>query len=1333
MATDVSIRVGVDGEKEFRSALSGINSQIKNLNSEMKTIVTSMNGMDNAEEKVAQQTNVLGRAMDATKQKITTLTAQYDRQKAKLAQLGTELDQLQNAQNKDEKAITRATNAYNQQQKIVNDLGTQLNNATSDMNRMEREMLDLVSSADSMGDALDDAGSQAADFGDVLKANLLSNAISNGIHALGEGLKSAFSMGLGYNSTIETYTTSFEVMTGSAEKAAETVEELARIAAETPFEMPDLANVTQLLMNYGFTADEAIDRMMMLGDISQGSAEKMQSIATAYGQMSSAGKVQLEDIKQMIENGFNPLQEISESTGESMASLYDRISDGTVTVDEITRSMQRATSEGGRYFQSMEKQSETFSGQLSTLQDNINSALGDTFSGITTELSRTVLPKLNSALESIDFSVIGDKIGTAFSWLLQNGDTIVSVIGKVAAGLAGVATVAGTVKLYNIATDLGGVVTAATSGAQALATYTTATKAATVAQAALSAAMSITPLGAVALGLGAVVAGMTVYVNATNDAKTESELMGESLDELTQKSYEYQTAQQGIADRREEQLASSESELVYAQQMIAQLDALTDANGRVTAGEEARAQTLANMINEIIPGAIEWTYQQGEAYANLASNLDTLIQKERLNALIQANQEGYQTAIQNQQSYLDSMVQSAQAVDQLSTELETLRSQIESGNYTEATELQFGEVSRQLSQAQEELTKYKDLYVDSSETIMQQENLMAAAASNDYATMQAAIEQYGGALQTFTGSNQAELAQQAADMQAAYETMLALSQEYPGLITDAQLAEAQSRAEQAKTIAEQAGLEEAQAQAAGMTSGQSDIQSAGEANAQSGAQGANSQTSQFTTAGTNAGAGYVNGIRSKGSDAYSAGAYLGNQAAAGLNSAQQSYSPSRVTMKSGEWFDQGYERGIKKGISPVLQAVTSMATGALDILSHGGNDAETLAVKTSRSLGKLLEKEQSKLNDQLAELDQKERDRQAAEELADYKEKIQKKYDELAEAEISERQKIQDEISRMEEEWRDEQLREQLESQIDALEEFTDAYEDALSEIEDAQESMADKLKDYGELFETVKTETSEYLELGDLEDDIDTINRYGEALQNLQLRGVSDSLMDEILGMDVDDAIAYTDKLLAMTDEQYSEYMTLWQQKQEAAQKIAKQFYASELDALESEFISKIPSELDGVKSEFEDVGVQSVQVLIAGMLSQTGALFAAARSLISDALGQMQDEAGIHSPSRVAANMVGAPLAEGVEMGFLDKIDSAARNIASVMQSRNGIISRMATPAYAGATGGAMTVAPIQVNVPVDMSIDGAVFARKTYTAYVREGNLRGQSAVRSSRNGG
>lgn len=201
-----------------------------------------------------------------------------------------------------------------------------------------------------------------------------------------------------YNASIEQLQTSFETMTGSAEKAAEVVGRLRTMGAETPFETADLAKVTQLLMQYGFTADDALEKMRMLGDIAQGNSQAMESIATGYAQMASAGKVNLQDIKQMINGGFNPLQEISERTGESMASLYDRISKGTMAVEEITESMRYATSEGGKFYQSMEKQSQTLNGQLSTLKDNISSFGGMIFEPISDKLRDALIPDANAIL-----------------------------------------------------------------------------------------------------------------------------------------------------------------------------------------------------------------------------------------------------------------------------------------------------------------------------------------------------------------------------------------------------------------------------------------------------------------------------------------------------------------------------------------------------------------------------------------------------------------------------------------------------------------------------------------------------------------------------------------------------------------------------------------------------------------------------------------------------------------------------------------------------------------------------------------------------------------------
>lgn len=347
---------------------------------------------------------------------------------------------------------------------------------TGDATGFDRAIKDAERSAGNFQKTIGDMGKKLSSAGKSLqsagkKITMATTAFA-GIAAIG----------VKYNATMETYATSFEVMTGSAEKAAEVVDELKDIAASTPFEMPELAETTQLLMNYGFTADDALDKMTMLGDISQGSADKMNRIATAYGQMSSAGKVSLEDVKQMIEAGFNPLQEISESTGESMESLYDRISAGTISVDEITASMQRSTSEGGRYFQSMEKQSLTFSGQMSTLKDNVQGLLGNVTSGIFEKLAQDVLPKINEVLTTVNtafeeggFQGVLDAIGEmspaldgvitkiqSFSTFLQNLGISPAAFAGIVAAIGPAITVVGTLVrgIGGISTAISGISTA---------------------------------------------------------------------------------------------------------------------------------------------------------------------------------------------------------------------------------------------------------------------------------------------------------------------------------------------------------------------------------------------------------------------------------------------------------------------------------------------------------------------------------------------------------------------------------------------------------------------------------------------------------------------------------------------------------------------------------------------------------------------------------------------------------------------------------------------------------------------------------------------------------
>lgn len=263
------------------------------------------------------------------------------------------------------------------------------------------------------------------------------SAMTKLVAAAGTAIGAAVGMGIEYNSQMEDYTTNFMVMLGSAEAAAEKVEELKRMAAYTPFEMSDLADATQQLLAMGVASEETGKYLQQLGDISLGDSQKLQSLIAAFGKMNSSQKVTLEYLNIMIEQGFNPLALIAEETGETMEELYDRVSEGGVAFEEVTAAIAKATAEGGQFYKGMEMASQTVSGMTSTLTDNIQSLMGELSSGIFEDIQSTYLPMAISAVEEIQtalteegvsgaIAAAGNVVGNFLTQLLQEIPQIIN-------------------------------------------------------------------------------------------------------------------------------------------------------------------------------------------------------------------------------------------------------------------------------------------------------------------------------------------------------------------------------------------------------------------------------------------------------------------------------------------------------------------------------------------------------------------------------------------------------------------------------------------------------------------------------------------------------------------------------------------------------------------------------------------------------------------------------------------------------------------------------------------------------------------------------------------
>jgi tape measure domain-containing protein len=166
----------------------------------------------------------------------------------------------------------------------------------------------------------------------------------------------------------------FDVLLGSTEKGLQMFNELKQFADITPFDNQTTYDAAKQLMNYGVAAENVIPYMNLLGDISGGNADRFNRLAYVFGQVSAQGRLTGQDLRQMIDAGFNPLNEISKETGQSYSDLRDELSKGNISFTQVVDIMKKATGEGGRFNNLMVKQSQTVGGLASTIVGNMQTA-----------------------------------------------------------------------------------------------------------------------------------------------------------------------------------------------------------------------------------------------------------------------------------------------------------------------------------------------------------------------------------------------------------------------------------------------------------------------------------------------------------------------------------------------------------------------------------------------------------------------------------------------------------------------------------------------------------------------------------------------------------------------------------------------------------------------------------------------------------------------------------------------------------------------------------------------------------------------------------------------
>lgn len=261
------------------------------------------------------------------------------------------------------------------------------------------------------------------------------------IGGIGAAVVGVGSAAVGARKNLENLELNIGTLLGSAEKGKALVKDLQQYGVATSYDTAGLAEAARTMLSYGVNAEQIMPLMQQLGDVAQGDAVRLNSLALAFGQMTAVGTVQKQDLNQMANAGFG-FNEIAKSMGVSVAEFLDMVSKKKVSVSDIAKALKDATSEGGLFYNSAKNASQGLEGTFSNFEESLEmtkaqlgkliepavlqvvSTLGDEISKVTSNLGQA--QAIGSA-----FSAVGSTISIVLKTVIEVGGAVAKAVGSI--------------------------------------------------------------------------------------------------------------------------------------------------------------------------------------------------------------------------------------------------------------------------------------------------------------------------------------------------------------------------------------------------------------------------------------------------------------------------------------------------------------------------------------------------------------------------------------------------------------------------------------------------------------------------------------------------------------------------------------------------------------------------------------------------------------------------------------------------------------------------------------------------------------------------------------
>lgn len=617
--------IKLQGESEYRKALTNISNNLKVLTSEMKVVTSQYDKTDKSTSNLTKQNEVLNKKIQEQKDKVDLLT----------------------------KALEDSKKETGENSNTTKSWQVELNNAKAELNKLEKSVDDNTKSINEFGDSEDDASDKTLKLGDVIKGHLISDAIKSGLKAVANGVKKLVSslnewsdMSNALKEQEAKLTRVMRNTTNATDKQIQSVidltareEKLGVVSQET-----QLAGLQELATYVEHK--ESLEKLLpVMNDmIAQqygigASMESASSIATMMGKVLGNGQV----------SALSKLGYKFDKTQEKVLKFGSEEKKAAMLAEVITQSvggMNRALAQ-------------TDAGQMeiaNSVMDDYKKTAGETYTTIKNKLvlalSKSLIPVLKTATDSfkkwassVNWTQVAKKITGAikdvisvFKWFIDNRKVFITVIGAMLSAFA-------VAKVVEFASGFNKVLTGFKTAGSLLPTVTTLLQK-------LNLTALANPYVALAAGIVAVGTALVLWIENSDRATEAEKRHKEQLDKLNASIDESRESWDNLKQQSKEYIDTNMSELSHYESLADELDSIVDKNGKVKKGYEDRASFIVTTLNDALGTEIKMNGNVIKGYKGIQEQIDKVIEKKKAQIILNANEEAYTKAIKNQESAL---------------------------------------------------------------------------------------------------------------------------------------------------------------------------------------------------------------------------------------------------------------------------------------------------------------------------------------------------------------------------------------------------------------------------------------------------------------------------------------------------------------------------------------------------------------------------------------------------------------------------------------------------------------------------------------------------------